>query len=484
MMSDYFLPVQTNPILVVGDVILDRYLYGKTRRISPEAPVPVVKVDRTEERPGGAANVAANIRALGFEVQLIGITGDDEFADTLLGNLEHSGVICDFVRQKDFPTITKIRVLSQNQQLLRLDYEEESEKVDASSLHELFRRHIEHSKVVILSDYAKGSLKCSQDFIALARENNAITLVDPKGSDFTRYRGASYLTPNFREFETIVGTCKSDAELVNKALILSRELELKGLLITRGEQGMSFVDAENETSLHLPARSHEVYDVTGAGDTVIATLAAALAGSYSITQALHFSNLAAGMVVEKLGAACVSANELNESLQERMSSIQGEVILSDNELTLVLESARSRGERIVMTNGCFDLIHAGHVDYLQKARELGDRLLIAVNDDDSVKRLKGERRPVNKLDKRMKVLAGLRSTDWVCSFSTDTPEELIKKVKPDFLVKGADYEISEIVGADIVQSYGGEVLTIALTEECSTSALIDELQDKHVSSEK
>ena len=484
MMSEYFLPVQTNPILVVGDVILDRYLYGKTRRISPEAPVPVVKVDRSEERPGGAANVAANIRGLGLDVQLIGITGDDEFADTLLHKLEDSGVSCDFVRQKDFPTITKIRVLSQNQQLLRLDYEEDSEEVDASALRVLFQKYIQGSRVVILSDYAKGSLKYTQEFIQLAAENGVLSLVDPKGSDFERYRGASYLTPNIKEFELIVGACADDGELVNKALELCRHLQLKGLLITRGEKGMSFVNAENDSTLHLPARSHEVYDVTGAGDTVIATLGAALACSYSMTQALSFSNLAAGLVVEKLGAACVTAEELNQCVEDRKTPNPGELIKSEKELLRILEVARSRGERIVMTNGCFDLIHAGHVDYLQRARELGDRLLIAVNDDDSVKRLKGENRPINKLEKRMKVLAGLRYADWVFSFSSDTPEELISLVKPDYLVKGADYQISEIAGADAVQSYGGEVVTIDLTDECSTSALIDEIQNKHTSTEE
>ncbi len=476
-MIDYFSPVPTARVLVIGDVILDRYVHGDTHRISPEAPVPVVKVQKTEERPGGAANVAMNIRALGVAVQLIGVTGNDSHADSLFGQLQEAGVECHFIRQEGFPTVTKLRVLSQHQQLLRLDYETDAGDVEPAPLHDLYEKHLGQADVVILSDYAKGSLQASVDFIKQAKDQGIRVLVDPKGNDFSRYHGASLLTPNMKEFETIVGPCDTEAAMVEKARALCESLALDGLLITRGEQGMSMIDVLNDTVLHLPTQVHEVFDVTGAGDTVIATLASALASSCELQPAAAYANIAAGLVVGKLGTASVNVAELNAAIGQGSHTFTG--VVQQQELASIVAAARSRGERIVMTNGCFDIVHAGHVDYLQQARALGDRLLVAVNDDDSVLRLKGSGRPVNTLEDRMAVLAALAATDWISPFSEDTPEQLIRLVKPDVLVKGGDYSPENIVGADFVKSYGGEVLSIAFRTQCSTSDIIRKVQASH-----
>ena len=473
-MINYFSPASNARVLVVGDVILDRYVHGDTNRISPEAPVPVVKVFKTEERPGGAANVAMNIRALEVSVQLIGMTGDDSSADILSAQLKESGVECNFVRTKGFSTITKLRVLSQHQQLIRLDYESDLNIANLEPLHNLYKKALEQTDIVVLSDYAKGSLSMIEEYIQQAKSREIPVLVDPKGSDFSRYRGASFLTPNLKEFESIVGLCKSDLELEQKAIELCKSLDLGALIVTRGEKGLSMVDSTSDNVIHLHARAHEVFDVTGAGDTVIGALASALASGYKPEQAISFANIAAGLVVEKLGTASVSVSELNAAIEGRNRTSSG--IIQRQDLVKIIEAARVRNERIVMTNGCFDIIHAGHVEYLKAARELGDRLLIVVNEDESVFRLKGENRPVNSLKNRMSVLAALSSSDWISSFSEDTPEEIIALVKPDILVKGADYSQEEIVGADFVGSYGGEVVTIPFETECSTSDIIKKIQ--------
>ena len=477
-MLDYFSSDVSGRVLVVGDIILDRYLHGDTSRISPEAPVPVVKVHETEERPGGAANVAMNIRALGVAVQLIGVTGDDISADTLDGQLCRAGVDCEFVRQPGFPTVTKIRVLSRHQQLLRLDYESDVENIDVGPLQDLYEQHLANSDVIVLSDYAKGSLHFTKEFIKQAQDRGIRVLVDPKGNDYSRYHGASYLTPNLTEFETVVGICENEEDMVNKAFALCAQLSLDGFLITRGAQGMSLVDATNRRVSHKPAHAHEVFDVTGAGDTVIAVLAAAMASSYELEEAVNFANFAAAMVVKKIGTATIDVSELNDAIRDERKSISYSGVVQEDDLLSVIETAKLENERIVMTNGCFDIIHAGHVEYLEEAKALGDRLLIAVNDDNSVNRLKGEGRPVNNLKNRMAVLSGLKHCDWVYAFSEDTPEELIRKVRPDVLVKGGDYSQEQIAGADFVLDYGGEVVTIPIKTHCSTSGIIKKLQSQ------
>jgi D-beta-D-heptose 7-phosphate kinase / D-beta-D-heptose 1-phosphate adenosyltransferase len=473
MQEIIFKPKSSAKVLVVGDIILDQYIYGETSRISPEAPVPVIRVDNMEERAGGAANVAVNISSLGVAVQLLGITGNDDSSERLKNILNEEGVECHFIYQEQFPTITKQRVLSRHQQLIRLDYEKENVELDTGELIEKYLSLIESVDVVILSDYAKGSLGKVQSLIKHAKENNIPVLVDPKSSDFSIYHSASVITPNLKEFEDVVGDCKSNDDLIEKAEQLCSELDLDALLVTRGENGMTLI-RDKEAPLHLKAETHEVYDVTGAGDTVIAVLAAAMACDSKIEQATALANKAAGLVVEKLGAATVSAEELNSA---NANKFDASVTMDRQDALQIINHAKRNGEQIVMTNGCFDILHKGHVNYLIKARSLGDRLIVAVNDDDSVKRLKGEGRPVNPVENRMTVLSALACVDWIVPFNEDTPENLITTFKPDVLVKGGDYTEEQIAGAEFVRKSGGEVVILPFEEGCSTTSMLKKIKE-------
>lgn len=460
------------PVLVVGDVMLDRYWHGATSRISPEAPVPVVRVEQHEDRPGGAANVALNLAALGAPAFLVGVTGVDEAADSLSDSLQAVGVTTRFQRIAGQPTIVKLRVMSRHQQLLRVDFEE-AFRTDAVALSADVEALLDQVRVLVLSDYGKGALKNHQALIQAARQRGIPVLADPKGKDFAIYRGASLITPNLSEFEAIVGRCTDEADLVAKGQQLMTELELGALLVTRGEHGMTLL-RPGHSALHLPARAREVFDVTGAGDTVISTLAGAIAAGEDLPQAVALANLAAGIVVGKLGTAAISAPELRRAVQREQGSERG--VLSLDQLLLAIEDARAHGEKIVFTNGCFDILHAGHVTYLEQARAQGDRLIVGVNDDGSVTRLKGPGRPINSVDRRMAVLAGLGAVDWVVSFGEDTPERLLSEVRPDVLVKGGDYGVERVVGADIVKAYGGEVRVLGLVENSSTTAIVEKIR--------
>ena len=460
-------------LLVIGDVMLDRYWHGTTSRISPEAPVPVVKVEHCEDRPGGAGNVALNIAALGAGVSLLGATGDDEAADALMTSLQAASVHCDFHRSSQHPTITKLRVISRHQQLIRMDFEEPFVQQDIASLEQKLTRQLPHIGAIILSDYAKGVLSNPQGIIDAAKKAGVSVLVDPKGSDFTRYRGATLLTPNLSEFEAVVGVCENEQQLVSKGIDLIAELELDALLVTRGEHGMTLL-REGESELHFPARAREVFDVTGAGDTVISVLAASLAAGEKMPQAVALANIAASIVVGKLGTAAISAPELRRAVHKEQGSERG--VVGIEQLLVAIKDARAHGERVVMTNGCFDIIHAGHVGYLEQARKLGDRLIVAVNSDESVKRLKGSGRPINPVERRMIVLAGLEAVDWVLPFADDTPVDLLEKIRPDILVKGGDYDKTGVVGWEIVEAYGGEVAVLDLWDQCSTTAIVEKIQ--------
>jgi D-beta-D-heptose 7-phosphate kinase/D-beta-D-heptose 1-phosphate adenosyltransferase len=460
-------------IMVVGDIMLDRYWNGGTTRISPEAPVPVVKVQSVQDSPGGAANVALNLAALGTATRLVGLVGQDEAGKDLLASLESAGVGCDFHTVVDKPTITKLRVISRHQQLLRMDFEETFSLTDAAELTPKVSEGLRQKDIVILSDYQKGALGEVQSLISLCREKSVPVLVDPKGIDFSIYRGATLVKPNLYEFEAIVGRCASEDELLQRGLQLMQDLQIEALLITRGEQGMTLL-RPGHNELHFPARAREVYDVTGAGDTVIAVLAAAMGAGLKISSAVALANIAAGLVVAKLGTATITGPELRRELQRDGDSDRG--VMSVDQLLLAVSDARAQGERIVFTNGCFDIIHAGHVGYLQEARKQGDRLIVAINSDESVKRLKGEARPINSLDRRMAVLAGLESVDWVVSFPEDTPEELLHQLRPEILVKGGDYGIEQVVGGEFVKSYGGQVRVLSFQDNCSTSAIVNKIK--------
>ncbi len=460
-------------VIVYGDLMLDRYWHGEASRISPEAPVPVVRVNEAQARPGGAANVALNMASLGGCVTLMGLVGADKEADELRTALTSQNIVCRFQSVPEYSTVTKLRVLGQNQQLLRLDFENPLDHYDDRDLLKKYEQELTQNHVVVLSDYSKGALFNSLVLIQKAKERGIPVFVDPKSSDFNRYRGATVVTPNLKEFEAVVGECENDDVLIQRARRLIDEFDFGGLLITRGKQGMMLIQ-KNCEAIHLPALAREVYDVTGAGDTVIAVLVASVAAGSSLADAAELSNLAAGIVVRKLGAATVTPPELRRELQTATGSHVG--ALTEKELLLTVADARAQGERIVMTNGCFDVLHAGHVDYLEKAKALGDRLIVAVNDDASVSRLKGAERPLNPLAARMSVLAALRFVDWVVPFSEESPARLIGAVRPDVLVKGDDYQIEEIAGSDAVIKNGGTVLTIPLRTGFSTTGLIEKIR--------
>ncbi len=461
-------------VLVAGDVMLDRYWQGATTRISPEAPVPVVKVQAQDDRPGGAANVALNLVSLGANAGLAGIVGRDDNARILDSRLEQLGVKTFFDRSDTQPTVTKVRIMSRNQQLIRLDFEEKLEAGD--SLLTAYAAGLENTDLVILSDYAKGTLSQVQAMIQLARKTGKKVLVDPKGHDFSIYRQASVLTPNLSEFEAVVGECKDEAELEQKGEVLRSELELEALLITRSEKGMTLI-RENLAPIHLPTHAQEIYDVTGAGDTVIAVLGLALASGHDFPEAMMLANLAAGLVVAKPGTATVSMGEIYTALHSDTLLEYG--VLPAEQLAKLVTMAKNKGEKVVFTNGCFDLLHAGHVAYLEEAAKLGDRLIVAVNSDASVSRLKGPSRPINALDRRMRVLAGLQSVDWVVPFEEDTPAEIIAQLMPNVLVKGGDYQVEDIAGADTVLAAGGEVKVLSFIDGVSTTAMVRSILDKN-----
>lgn len=467
-------PFQEANVLVVGDVMLDRYWHGAANRVSPEAPVPVVKVGNQEDRPGGAGNVALNIAALGSAASLIGVVGSDETGQDLQSRLAAAGVYCDFLTSDDKPTITKLRVISQHQQLIRVDFEETFDAKDIEGLTERAENLLGKVQALVLSDYAKGALQDVESLIAAGRKRGIPIIVDPKGTDFERYRGATLITPNLSELEAVVGDCALEDDLITKGSKLVSDLDLEALLVTRGEHGMTLL-RPGSPELHLPARAQEVFDVTGAGDTVVSVLAASLASGYGMNDATALANLAAGLVVGKLGTAAISGPELRRAILAEQGSERG--IMTAEQLSIAVQDAREHGERIVFTNGCFDIIHAGHVGYLAEARKLGDRLIVAINDDDSVRRLKGAGRPINPVERRMAVLAGLEAVDWVVSFADDTPESLLHLFKPEILVKGGDYTLDKVVGGEFVQSYGGEVKALEFLDNCSTSAIVEKVRE-------
>ncbi|MAM49135.1 MAG: bifunctional heptose 7-phosphate kinase/heptose 1-phosphate adenyltransferase [Gammaproteobacteria bacterium] len=467
-------PFQHARLLVIGDVMLDRYWHGSASRVSPEAPVPVVKVANREDRPGGAGNVALNIAALGSAVRLVGVVGDDETGLELYSRLKAAGVYCDFLQSEEKPTITKLRIISQHQQLIRLDFEKAFEASDIIGLQDKAKSLVDDSQVMVLSDYGKGALQDINDLIDLGRSRNIPIIVDPKGTDFTKYRGATLITPNLTEFEAVMGGSHNEEELVNKGLRLVRELNLEAILITRGEHGMTLIRPDSP-ELHLPARAQEVFDVTGAGDTVISVLAASMAAGDGFADATALANLAAGLVVGKLGTAAISGPELRRAMLADQNSGRG--VMTAEQLQIVVQDAKAHGEKIIFTNGCFDIIHAGHVGYLAVAKQLGDRLVVAINDDDSVRRLKGAGRPINPVERRMAVLAGLEAVDWVVSFSEDTPEPLLESLQPEVLVKGGDYTMDQVVGGSYVESYGGMVRVLEFLDNCSTSAIMEKMKE-------
>jgi D-beta-D-heptose 7-phosphate kinase/D-beta-D-heptose 1-phosphate adenosyltransferase len=466
-------PFSRARILVVGDVMLDQYWFGETQRISPEAPVPVVKVNNHDNRPGGAANVALNIAALGASVTLLGVTGIDDAGKILEEQLSAAQVKHDFYTEKTLTTIVKLRVISRQQQLLRLDFEEQLNVRYPNTFLAKYRHHVKNVDLVILSDYHKGTLINTPLMIELARKAKIPIIIDPKGTDYSAYKQATMITPNLKEFETVVGPCTHEEDIISKGRQLLLDLQISSILITRGEDGMTLVNKDE--AHHLPTLAREVFDVTGAGDTVIGVLGTALAVKTELLAATAIANMAASLVVNKLGAATVSIPELEVALHGRSKMATG--VVNEEQLLQAVQSARLQHKRIVFTNGCFDILHAGHVTSLQMAKALGDYLIVAVNSDESIRRLKGENRPINHLAHRMTVLAGLGVVDWVVPFADDTPERLLSLLKPDILAKGSDYGLEEVVGADIVRAYGGEIKIMQHTITTSSTGILTQLQN-------
>lgn len=455
--------------------MLDRYFFGDSERISPEAPVPVVRVTRTEERAGGAANVARNIVHLNAQAGLLGITGDDPEGERLAGILDREPMRSELIICRGARTVTKTRIIARHQQIVRLDQEEPLAAAHARTLAMRFEDLIAGYDTIVFSDYHKGSLAEISTMIHAARQAGTTVLVDPGQSDFTRYRGASIITPNLAEFHAAGGDTASDTAMLSSARALLREAGIDTMLLTRSELGASLITAESHQ--HFPAQVIEVSDITGAGDTVIATLAALLSAGETLNDAARLANLAAGIVVGKLGVSTVSPQELAARSRGCCPAGSGNSPASSRQSLEEIDQARGRGERIVFTNGCFDLLHAGHVRYLARARALGDRLVVGLNSDASVSRLKGCRRPVNSLQDRLEVLAALACVDWVIPFgdepdTDDTPEPLIRQLRPQVLVKGGDYSPETIIGADFVRQQGGQVVVIPLLEGRSTTALV------------
>lgn len=465
--------------LVIGDLMLDRYLIGEVERISPEAPVPVVLLKQENERAGGAANVAANLSLLGIRTTMAGIIGDDAEGRALLDMLRELNIDSAIVTSQQRPTVTKTRILGGHQQMMRLDKESrlaftESEN---NALHEQVSQAIaQKPDVIILSDYAKGVLSDAlcQAVIAQAKALGIPVLVDPKGRDYTKYQGATALTPNKKETSEACGIDAMDTDrLLQAAADLRDHLGLVFLAVTRGEEGISLLE-QNET-IHIPAAAKQVFDVSGAGDTVIATLAAGLVHGLSHLQAFELANIAAGIVVGKVGTVPVNREELLAELISQDSVEQADKICELETLLGRVRQWRQQKKRIVFTNGCFDLLHAGHVTYLEAARKTGDKLILGLNTDRSVSALKGPSRPVIHEADRARVLAALEAVDAVILFDEDTPLQLIDAIRPDVIVKGSDYSEDQVVGGKEVKSWGGKVALIDIVPGRSTSNIIEKL---------
>jgi D-beta-D-heptose 7-phosphate kinase/D-beta-D-heptose 1-phosphate adenosyltransferase len=474
----YFQKLSDVKILVVGDIMLDRYWQGDTARISPEAPVPVVRVSDFEDKAGGAANVAKNIVHLGAQASLLGIIGEDDNGQSLQASLEKEGISSLLVKQNQAPTITKIRILSRSQQVVRLDIEQSFSQQHANLLSAEFERLIDQFEMVLFSDYNKGSLANIGTMIDVAKKAGKTVLVDPKSKDLAVYAGADYVTPNLTEYQAAGGVSGDEEQIAQSAKKIISDCSIGAMLLTRSEQGMSLITATEK--FDYPAQTLEVADVTGAGDTVIATLAVMLGTQMPASQAVEIANIAAGITVTRLGAATLSPEELSSNLTAYLERTGAHYHPTADEVFERIEQARRRGDKIVFTNGCFDILHAGHVRYLAQAKTRGDKLVVGLNNDDSITRLKGADRPVNSLQERATVLTALAAVDWVIPFGSveenDTPANLIQQLKPDVLVKGGDYKIEDIAGADFVLANGGNVEVLEFVNDCSTSRVISKIK--------
>lgn len=462
-------------LLVLGDVMLDQYIFGEVGRISPEAPVPVVRTTHQSEQPGGAANVAMNLSRLGAQVHVIGFTGGDENERLLAARLAQEGIAQSLIACEGFPTITKLRVLGGRQQMLRVDTERSGEhsENDYERLMKAVLEHLPGCHAVVLSDYAKGVLTpevCGQ-IIQAARALGIPVLVDPKSADFSRYRGATTICPNLAELASAARTEARDLKTVlDAAEAMIPALDIEFLTVTLGDKGVALVRPGKQVI--VPAVARQVFDVSGAGDTVIAVLALCLASALDAETAVELANIAAGVVVGKVGTVPVEKHELLAALAPEIALHAEDKVVSRADLVSRVALWKANGQRVVFTNGCFDLLHVGHITLLEQAHRFGDRLIVAINSDASVSGLKGLNRPIVGERERARVLAAMAAVDAVVVFDEPTPVELIVASRPDVLVKGGDYAVETIVGAQEVQSWGGQVKVVPIVEGYSTTQLI------------
>ena len=466
-------------VLVVGDLMMDRYLIGDVERISPEAPVPVLRQVRQYTRPGGAANVALNLIGLGAKATLCGFVGDDADGRELTGLLRETGVHTSAVLPYGLPTITKTRVVSRTQQLLRVDVESrvQTETPEHPALLAQALEAVAHVDAVVLSDYAKGVLSepVCRAVIDAARNRSIPILVDPKARDFSRYAGATTICPNLQELSAATGVpMHQPEELLLRAHQLLESLRIDFLTVTMSERGIRVLRRDGP-DLDSPAKAREVFDVSGAGDTVIATLAASLAAGLDLTAAIDLANQAAGIVVGKLGTVPVTAAEIVNRLTYSPWLTSAQKVMDRARALALVEDWRAAGETIIFTNGCFDLLHVGHITLLEDSRRFGSKLVVAINTDASVHRLKGPTRPIVGEAERAKVLAALASVDLVTNFDEATPLQLIEQMRPTVLVKGGDYSIETVVGHDIVAAYGGRVEIVPTVEGFSTTKIVQKM---------
>ena len=462
-------------VLVVGDVMLDKYIWGEVERISPEAPVPVVRATWENERPGGAANVAMNLAGLGACVTVAGFAGSDDEQERLEAMLAEAGVEPALTEAADVPTTTKLRIFSGNQQIMRLDTEGEPSPCDAA-YEQLLKRVsavLPGVGVVVLSDYSKGVLTefVCRSIIAEAHSLGVPVLVDPKHRDFSRYGGATTICPNLKELSAATGESLADTDgLLAAAQAQLASLHMDFMVVTMGGKGIAVL--RKDSRLHAPAVVRQVYDVSGAGDTVIAVLALAMACDVEIGTAVQVANLAAGIVVSKVGTVPIQREELLGALSEELALHMDNKVLPLERLLSRVAGWRFGGDRVVFTNGCFDILHIGHITLLERARRMGDRLIVALNSDQSVRLIKGPLRPIVGEEERARILAALSAVDAVVIFNERTPLKLIEAIRPDVLVKGGDFREEAVVGAREVRAWGGRVELIPLIEGISTTRLI------------
>ena len=470
-------------LLVIGDLILDEYIWGAINRISPEAPVPILETKSENLALGGAANVANNLVALGCEVHLVGAIGKDEKGERLLSLIKGQGINAEGIfRFVHRPTTSKIRIVAHNQQVLRIDKEDNrpiTEETESKFVQHI-NKILPEMDCIICSDYRKGVLteKVFKAVIHRAKNSKKRVLVDPKSSDFTLYKGATLITPNQHEVERAVPIKIQDKiDLDRAAEYLLNLTHAEVLLITRGKNGMMLYQNKEEP-VDIDTQAKEVFDVTGAGDTVVSVLGMALAVGFNYKDSAWLSNMAASIVVGKVGTAIITLNEINEYLQEEMLRTS-HTILKLEELKKIVSLAKSTGKTIVFTNGCFDIIHGGHIEFLQKAKAMGDLLVVGLNSDESVRELKGEGRPIKSERERANIISALKYVDYITIFDDDTPEEVIREVRPDILVKGDDYKMDEVIGREIVEGYGARVKLIPIVHGLSTTGTVEKILENH-----